>query len=67
MPDRMILEVFRSKPPLYKREILLRKESDGGDSGRDLADLLALGESHQSDEKHIHYHILFPEQERRTR
>jgi hypothetical protein len=60
----MILEVFRSKPPAYKREILLRKESDGGDSGRDLTDLLALGESHQNEKEHIHYHILFQDIEK---
>jgi hypothetical protein len=60
----MILEVFRSKPPLYQREILLRKESDGGDSGRDLIDLLALGESHQDEANNIHYHILFQENEK---
>lgn len=50
---RMILEVFYSKPPAHHREILIRKESDS------LKDLIALGESRQSDAESIYYHVLF--------
>ena len=50
---RMILEVFYSKPPTHHREILLRKESGS------IKNLIALGESRQSDTEHIFYHILF--------
>ncbi len=49
----MILEIFYSKPPTHHREILLRKEDT------DIAELIRLGESRQSDKEHIFYHILF--------
>lgn len=50
---RMMLEVFYVKPPTYHRETLFRKEST------DLKELVALGESRQSDTESIYYHILF--------
>lgn len=60
---RMTLEIFWSKPPAHRREIIARKTvvcENGGDEA--IKELIAFGESRQSDAEHIFYHILFDEQ-----
>ena len=54
---RMILEVFRCRPPNYTRKILHRQESKASET---IKDLIAVGEAHQDDKKRVYYHIIFP-------
>lgn len=56
---RMILEVFHCKPPVFRREVLVKIEVHASETS--IKHLIARGEDSIDEAKQIYYHILFPD------